>query len=144
MMSDAAAGMETEAVILRAVMRLSRRLRQAAGDSELSGAALGMLATLRRDGAMSAAELARREGLQPQSLTRLLARLEKAGMIERALDRDDRRRQQIAITPKGTDALRRAMGLRLRWLAAAMGERLAGGERERLLASAQLMLRLAE
>ena len=143
-MSDAAPGMEAEAVVLRAVMRLSRRLRQAAGDSGLTGAALGMLATLRRDGTMSAAELARREGLQPQSLTRLLARLDKAGLIERVVDSGDRRRQQIAITPDGTAALRRAMGLRLRWLAAAIVERLDGDERERLLASAQLMLRLAE
>jgi DNA-binding MarR family transcriptional regulator len=131
-----------EAVVVRAVLRLARRLRQAASDSELTGGALGLLATLRREGSMSAVELARREGLKPQSLSRLIASLDRAGFIERALDAADRRRQLIAITRPGTSALRRSMNLRRRWLAGAMAEWLNPRERSTLLDAAELMLRM--
>ena len=132
-----------EAVVVRAVLRLARRLRQAAADSELSGGALGLLATLRRNGSMSAVELARQEGLKPQSLSRLIAGLDKAAFIERAVDSADRRRQLIAITSQGTSALARSMNLRRRWLAGAIEERLSTRERSTLLQAAQLMLRMA-
>ena len=132
------------AVIVRAVLRLARRLRQAASEAPVSGSALGLLATLHREGAMSAVDLARREGLQPQSLSRVLAKLDKDGLIGREVDGVDRRRQVIATTPKGTAALAEAMALRRSWLLAAMAERLTAAERAALLQSAELMLRLAE
>ena len=130
-------------MVVRAVLRLARRLRQAAGASELTGGALGLLATLRRDGSMSAVELARREGLKPQSVSRLIAGLDRAGFIARALDAADRRRHVIAITAQGTSALRRSMSLRRRWLADAMARLLSARERSTLLQAAELMLRMA-
>lgn len=134
---------EDEAIIVRAVLRLARRMRRAAS-SELTGSALSLLAALYRDGPMSAVDLARREWLQPQSLSRLLSRLDTCGFIERAIDAADRRRQIIAITPQGTAVLGRAMKLRRRWLADAMTERLSSGERATLRVAAELMLRMAE
>lgn len=135
--------LEDEAVIVRAVLRLARRMRGAAS-SELTGSALSLLATLYRDGSMSAVDLARRERLQPQSLSRVLSRLDTCGFIERAADAADRRRHVIAITPQGTAALGRAMNLRRRWLADAMAERLSTTERATLLDAAGLMLRMAQ
>ena len=58
-----------ETIVLRAVLRLARRLRHAADNSELSDGALALLASLHREGPMSAIDLARCEGLQPQSLS---------------------------------------------------------------------------
>jgi DNA-binding MarR family transcriptional regulator len=133
-----------ETIVLRAVLRLARRLRRAAGDSELTEGALALLASLHRQGATSAVDLARREGLQPQSLSRLLARLDADGLIIRAVDTVDRRRQVIAATPRGVAALRRSMKLRRDWLADAMAERLDATERKALLNAALLMLRMAD
>src|SRR6185437_7705866 len=112
-----------ETIVLREVLRLARRLRHAAGDSGLTEGALALLASLHRDGPTSAVDLARREGLQPQSLSRLLARLNTDRLITRSVDAADRRRQVIAATPRGLAALRRSMKLRRDWLAGTMAER---------------------
>ena len=132
-----------EDIIVRAVMRLARELRHAAGPTELTGAALGLLATLHRDGAMSAVELAQREGLQPQSLSRLLAQLDKDRLIDRSVDDKDARRHVIVLTQSGLGALARSIHRRREWLADRMAERLNAEEQEALLDAAELMLRMA-
>jgi len=131
------------ALIARGVLRLARRLRVEAPAGELSTAALGLLATLHREGPMPGVALAEAEGLQPQSLTRLLASLATGGMIERAPDQADRRNLIIAITRDGRRALRAAMQARRRWLNDALADRLSDGERDTLIAASELMLRLA-
>ena len=132
-----------EGLILQAVLRLARGMRQAAQDGELTGSALILLGSLHRGGAMSAVELARREGLQPQSLSRLLARLDKQQLIMRSVDPEDARRHVIAITQAGMEMLAQQIVRRRDWLAKRMGERLSEAERGTLLDAAALMLRLA-
>jgi DNA-binding MarR family transcriptional regulator len=131
------------ALIARGVLRLARRLRIEAPAGGLSTAALGLLATLYREGPMPGVALAEAEGLQPQSLTRLLAALVTSGMIERAPDPADRRNLIIAITLEGRRSLRGAMRARRRWLADALADRLSDAERDTLIAASELMLRLA-
>lgn len=142
-MSSADDRASDEAIIVRAAMRLARRLRQSASSAELTGGGLGLLVTLYRDGPMSAATLARCEGLQPQSLSRLLVRMERDGLIERKADVTDRRRGVIAVTQRGLGAVDRAMSQRRRWLSAVMTDRLDERERSILLQAAELMLRIA-
>ena len=142
-MSDANSQEAGEAKIVRAVLRLARRLRRPASDGEITGSGLGLLALLHRQGPMSAVALARGEGLQPQSLSRLLVRLEDAALIERPTDPADRRRQLIALTDAGATALHRAMARRRQWLANAMSQRLDSSDRLTLLAASDVMLRLA-
>ncbi|MGN6269048.1 MAG: MarR family transcriptional regulator [Sphingomonas sp.] len=131
------------AAVARGVLRLARRLRAEATDDAPSPAALGLLATLHRQGPMPGVSLAAAEGLKPQSLTRLLARLDTDRLIERTPDPDDRRNLVIAITREGRRALRHAMRERRRWLAEAIDDRLDAGERATLIAAGELMLRLA-
>lgn len=131
------------ALIARGVLRLARRLRVEAPAGELSTAALGLLATLHREGPMPGVALAGAEGLQPQSLTRLLASLVSGGMIERTPDPADRRNLIIAVTRDGRRALRAAMQARRRWLNVALADRLSDSERDTLIAASELMLRLA-
>jgi len=138
------AAIRDEGFILQAVLRLGRQMRHAAQDGELSGGALPLLATLYREGAMSAVDLARREGLQPQSLSRLLARLDTAGLITRSVDRTDARRHVIAITETGVSVFIRQLTRRREWLAERMAERLKPDERSALLGAAELMLRIAQ
>ena len=131
------------ALVARAVMRLARRLRVEAPPGGLSAGALGLLATLHREGPLTGVQLAAAEGLKPQSLTRLLARLEADGLIGRVADQADRRNLLIALLPDGRRALREAMQQRRRWLAEALTDRLDGDERATLIEAAELMLRLA-
>ncbi len=142
-MNDAGATQSDEARIVRAVLRLARRLRRPALDGEVTGSGLALLASLHRQGPMSAVALAHGEGLQPQSLSRLLARLADRALIERPTDPADRRRQMIALTDAGAAALHRAMARRRQWLADAMSRRLDEADRRTLLAAAGVMLRLA-
>ena len=129
---------------MRAVLRLARALRRSAPAAELTGGALALVATLYRKGPLSAVALARAEGLQPQSLSRLLVRMEADALIERAVDRDDRRCHVITLTPRGLGALDWAMTQRRRWLGSVMAERLSDAERATLLAAAEIMLRIAD
>ncbi|MDB5736393.1 MAG: transcriptional regulator [Sphingomonas bacterium] len=130
--------------IMRGVMQLARRMRRSRAESAVPPAAVALLATLRRQGAMPAARLAEAEGLQPQSLSRLLATLEEGGLIEREPDPEDRRALVIRITQPGRQALRADMVMRYAWLAEAMAERLDADERLLLGKAALVMLRLAD
>ena len=52
---------------------------------------------------VSPTDMAQRLEVRPSVVTRVLARLELGGFIERAVDPGDRRRFQIQITPKGIE-----------------------------------------
>jgi DNA-binding MarR family transcriptional regulator len=125
------------------VMQLARRMRLERGDDSLSASKLVMLGWLMRGGALTPTELAARERVKPQSLTRTLASLEEDGLIVRMAGASDRRQSPVAITEKGLKALDRDMRQRDAWLAAAMAERLSPTECEILRLAAQLMERLA-
>lgn len=132
------------ALVARAVLRLGRRLRAERPDPSVTLAALGLLSTLHRLGPMTAARLAEAERLQPQSLSRLLPRLEKAGLIVRDPGPLDRRTLVLSITPEGRKALSGDIRARRAWLEQAMRDTLSPEERGQLLAAAELMLRLAD
>jgi glutathione S-transferase len=132
------------ALIARAVLQLGRRLRAARPSPSVTPSALGLLSTLHQRGPMPAVELARAEGLQPQSLTRLIARLEADGLIARSPGEEDLRTLIIVITAEGRRALKRDLQARRAWLGKAIEARLDASERDRLLFAAPLMLKLAE
>src|ERR671932_84398 len=72
------------------IARLGRRLRQEAG-AGLSPTQTAALATIELHGPLTPSELAQRERVQRPTVTRVLARLEAAGLTERAGDPADRR-----------------------------------------------------
>ena len=129
--------------IRHGVMQLARRMRLERGDDPLSSSKLVVLGWLVRGGALTATELAARERMRPQSLTRTLASLEEDGLIVRMAGAQDRRQFPVAITEKGLAALNRDMQQRDAWLAAAMERRLSPTECEILRLAAQLMERLS-
>ena len=133
-----------EAKIVRAVFRLARRLRGVASSCDVTGSGIVLLIILFREGPMSAVALARSEGLQPQSLTRLLNQLEGDGLILRPVDPADHRRQRIDLTERGKAVAQQAMAERRQWLAHAIADDLTESDRLTLVAAAELMLRLAE
>jgi DNA-binding MarR family transcriptional regulator len=131
------------AVRLRlAITRTSRRLRQEAG-STLSPSQSSALASIDRHGPLTPSELADRERIQRPTVTRLLVRLEAAGLIARAADPTDGRSSLITVTPAGRDLLNE---LRLRkdaFLARRLGE-LDAEERATLGRAATILERLLE
>jgi len=129
--------------LLSTTIRLVRRLRVERSEEELSLFKLIVLASLARSGAVTATDLAAREHIRPQSLTRILAFLEKKGFVERQPDGADRRRLLITVTASGMEALRLSDHQRKAWLAGAIGRRLSPAERGELVRACRLLDRLA-
>ena len=60
------------------------------------------------EGEIVGAELGRRAAVSPAAVSQLLATLEEAGLLARGRLEDDRRRQSLALTEQGRQALRSA------------------------------------
>lgn len=128
------------AVRLRAaVMQLSRQLRSGMQRGGLSVAMLSALGQLYRGGALTPTELARREGVKLQSLTRLLADLEAQGWIERRANATDARQSVLSISPQGTQRLGAAVKGGELSLANAIATRLGDEEQALLLRACTLL-----
>ena len=82
------------------ISRMARRLRQEAG-ADLSPSMTAALATIERHGPLTPSELAGRERVQRPTVTRVLARLEEAGLVVRAADPQDRRCSLVSISDDG-------------------------------------------
>ena len=82
--------LEIAIAVRRAIARLNRRLRIEAREAGLSVAKHSALGNIYRDGPITPGSLAAAEGVQPQSLTRVLAELEEAGYVLRRQDDEDR------------------------------------------------------
>lgn len=130
-------------LILRSVLLLGRRLRAARSESPHSLSTIAILGTLHRLGPMPAWRLAREERLQPQSVTRIIAALERDGLISRMRSEADRREIELSITPHGRNILSEDIGIRRAWLEKAMDERLTSQERKTLIDASEIMLKLA-
>ena len=86
-----------------AVNRTSRRMRQEGGG--LSPSQHSALVSIEGLGPLTPSELASHERIQRPSATRVIAKLEEAGLVERTADPNDGRSALIAITPAGRDLL---------------------------------------
>jgi DNA-binding MarR family transcriptional regulator len=90
---------------LRLVLaRTARRLRQEAG-TDLGPSLVAALATVERRGPLTPSEVAAHERIQRPTATRLIARLEEQGLIERTAAPGDARSCLLSITPAGAAAL---------------------------------------
>src|SRR3954454_18995664 len=72
------------------ITRTARRLRQQAG-TDLGPSQTSALASIERHGPLTPSELARIERIQRPTATRIVARLEDAGLVERVADPTDGR-----------------------------------------------------
>lgn len=125
------------------MLRLTRRLRAGRDKTALSPTKLLVLSVLRERGPLAAARLAAGLGIQPQSLTRLLAELEGRDAIVRRTDPADRRQSLLEPTPTGIGLLEADLEGRRQRLARAMDATLTPAERDILAVAAGLMDRLA-
>jgi DNA-binding MarR family transcriptional regulator len=82
------------------ITRTARRLRQEAG-TDLGPSQTAALATIDRHGPLTPSELARMERIQRPSATRIVARLEETGLVERVADPSDGRSFTVSATAGG-------------------------------------------
>jgi DNA-binding MarR family transcriptional regulator len=102
-----------------------------------------VLAHLYREGPSTPSEVSAAEHQRPQSLTRVFAELERAGLVSREPSPRDRRASLLTVTPRGAEALQRDMSQRDVWLAAAIAE-LGETEIELLRIAATVIDKLAD
>ncbi|HEX2703355.1 MAG TPA: MarR family transcriptional regulator [Solirubrobacteraceae bacterium] len=103
-LTDATTSAELAARLRRTVVRLSRRLRRhaASGLSPSLESALGLIG---RRGPLTPSELAEVEDVKRPTATRLIAILERRGLVERAADPRDGRSHRVAVTDAGRSLL---------------------------------------
>jgi DNA-binding MarR family transcriptional regulator len=99
------------------LLKLARELRREAHPLGVTGGQVSLLVQIYRNPAIGVRDLAALEGISPAAISGHVRRLEKAGLVSRALDADDRRRQGLLVSPKGADLLRTVKRRRTAWLA---------------------------
>ncbi len=98
-------------LISRATLAITSTLRKGlstAGVEEVKPAYLGVLIALWQNDKLKANDLGKRAGLEPSTMTGLLDRMEKDGLLKRHPDPYDRRASRIQLTQLGIEAERAA------------------------------------
>ena len=90
--------------------------------------------SLAKDGRLRMQALADSVVFSPSGLTRLVDRMEKAGMVKREHAKDDRRGYFVAITPKGRQTMAKARPLHHRGINEHFARYLTSGEMQSLYA----------
>jgi DNA-binding MarR family transcriptional regulator len=123
--------------------RLVRHMRAAAAQHELSLTELAVLSRLGREGPATTAELARAEGMRPQSMSAAIAALEERGLVERRPHPSDGRQVNIALTERGAVVRSSTKDLKRAWLAQATAV-LNDEERQLLARAGDILKRLLQ
>jgi DNA-binding MarR family transcriptional regulator len=126
-----------------ALLRLTRLVRIQRVDMSITLTQLSAMGTLRKNGAMSAGELAACERVQPPSMTKVIANLEERGLVRREVHPTDRRQAVIEITAAGNALLESERRSRDAWLSRQLAT-LSAEERALLQRAIPIMEKLAE
>jgi DNA-binding MarR family transcriptional regulator len=99
------------------LLRLARQLRKETEQLGITSRQVTLLWLIRGNPDLSLRQLAAEEGISAPALSGHVDRLEKAGLIERVRDEDDRRRVGLSLTQEGERLLKRVRARRTTWLA---------------------------
>jgi len=125
-----------------AITRTARRLRQEAGGG-LSPTMSAALATIDRHGPLTPSELAERERVRRPTATRLVAKLEGAGLVGRTADPADGRSSLLTVTPDGKALLAQLRTRKDAYLALRL-RRLDAEDRATLVRASEILERILE
>ena len=131
---------EIAARLARSIGRIVRSLVRESGS--LSRTQTSVLTGLRDGGPRRISELAHAERVTQPSMTMLVSRLERQGLVERSPDAGDGRVVNVSITAAGLDALARSGAAIAATLAGRIGA-LAAADQRALAAALPALARLA-
>jgi DNA-binding MarR family transcriptional regulator len=131
--------------LIQAIGLLVRRVRAAAlsSSNELSMTESLVLGRLEKEGPATTAELARAEGMRPQSMGTVVATLEELGLIARSPHPTDGRQMILSITGKGTAVRSSRRSAKLAWVTQAVAQ-LDKQEQETLIAAGEIIRRMVQ
>jgi DNA-binding MarR family transcriptional regulator len=119
---------------------LVRRARAASVSEELSWTETGVLKHLAK-GPATTADLARAQGMRPQSMRTIVASLEKLAMVQRRPHPTDGRQVNLELTPKGAAAQKDLAEAKHNWLARTFAQ-LDPRERQTVFAAGAIIRRV--
>jgi DNA-binding MarR family transcriptional regulator len=125
-----------------AIYRFNRRSRQTRPVGDLTVAQFSALTSLELSGALTPSELAESERVQPPTMTKLVAKLEERGLVQRTPHPTDRRQVILSATESGRAMLAQYERARDEWLSRRLAE-LSPEERETLRRAAEILNRVA-
>jgi DNA-binding MarR family transcriptional regulator len=128
-----------------ALRLLLRRIRSGTPPElqEFSWTQKAVLVRLEKNGPATSADLARAEGVKPQSMSTALGLLEKKGLVERKAHPTDGRQINIKLTARGITLRRNTKEATHGWLSQAIAE-LDRQEQITLFKAGELFKRMAE
>ncbi|MEU4367644.1 MULTISPECIES: MarR family winged helix-turn-helix transcriptional regulator [Micromonospora] len=125
-----------------AITRLNRRVRQARPVGDLTVTQLSALTSLKLAGALTPRELADVERVQPPTMTKIVAKLEERGLVQRTPHPTDGRQVILAATEGGRAVLDQFERARNEWLASRLAA-LTEEERDTLSRAADILQGIA-
>ncbi|NES26375.1 MarR family transcriptional regulator [Micromonospora terminaliae] len=125
-----------------AITRLNRRVRQARPVGDLTVTQLSALTSLNLAGALTPRELADIERVQPPTMTKIVAKLEDRGLVQRTPHPTDGRQVILAATEGGRAVLDQFERARNEWLASRLAA-LTEEERDTLRRAADILQGIA-
>jgi DNA-binding MarR family transcriptional regulator len=104
---------------LRPVLfKLGRELRREIHSLGVTGGQVGLLVQIKHRPGIGMRELAALERISVPGMSKYVAKLEEAGLVQRAPVEGDQRRVGLRLTPAGHKVLRSVKSKRTAWLAA--------------------------
>lgn len=134
---------EVARLITLAERRIGKGMDRALAVLGTSSAQRPVLEALWTSGSSSPAELAKAAKVEGPPMSRMLKRMEAAGLVKRRHDADDRRRQVVTLTTKG-ERLREILPRVADGVVADALARLEPGRRERLRDDLEALVRALE
>jgi DNA-binding MarR family transcriptional regulator len=130
---------------VQAISLIVRRVRAKAPAElrEFSWTQKSVISRLANDGPATSADLARAEGVTPQSMGTAIAALAEMGLIERRAHPKDGRQMVVNLTAKGIALRERSRTAKETWLFQAL-ERLDNQDLATLFKAGEIMKRMAE
>jgi DNA-binding MarR family transcriptional regulator len=131
---------------LRVVVgKLIRKLRdQGPQQQDMSWSQIAALKRLENDGPMTVTQLAKAEGVRPQSMGATVAALQAAGLMSGEPHPTDGRQTILSLTPAFRKWIKAGRAAREDWLSRAIESRLSPAEQAKLAASVDLLKRLVD
>ena len=124
-----------------AAIHLLRRLRREDDASGLPAPQLSALSVIVFGGPITLGALASAEQVRPPTITKVVSTLEKAGLVEREVDSEDRRVVRVRSTPRGARLLQEGRQRRVAMLAGSLAD-LSAADRALLERAASVLERV--